>query len=261
MDSVLRNKTELMNLAKFGLGYLNDKGWFSSVVSGGLSRNNEEELPFYTYPAIKFIERITQKSDKVFEYGIGGSSFWWARRVKEVVSVEHNPQWIKNIRKNAPNNLTTILSQRDDNCKQSDPDGILDEFFRKHREVVSGDLDHDIEHGLEWVSFKDYVLTLTSFPKGHFNIIIIDGMARSMAAWLAGQHISDNGVIIFDDSHRWQYNAGFSALTEQGFRLVDFWGPGPVKTNEWCTSIFLKDTSILNRNYLLEKGSPSDLGW
>ena len=72
MDTVLRKKTELMNLAKFGLGYLNDKGWFSSVVSGGLSRNNEEELPFYTYPAIKFIERITQKSDKVFEYGIGG---------------------------------------------------------------------------------------------------------------------------------------------------------------------------------------------
>ena len=99
MDTVLRKKNELMNLAKFGLGYLNDKGWFSSVVSGGLSRNNEEELPFYTYPAIKFIERITQKSDKVFEYGIGGSSFWWARRVKEVVSVEHNPQWIKNIRK------------------------------------------------------------------------------------------------------------------------------------------------------------------
>ena len=162
-----------------------------SVVSGGLSRNNEEELPYYTYPALKFVERIIQKSDKVFEYGIGGSSFWWSRRVKEVVSVEHNPQWINNIRKNAPNNLTTILSQRDDNCKQSDPNGILDEFFRRHREVVSGDLDHDIEHGLEWVSFKDYVLTLTSFPKGHFNIIVIDGMARAMAAWLAGQHISD----------------------------------------------------------------------
>ena len=129
MDTVLRKKTELMNLAKFGLGYLNDKGWFASVVSGGLPRNNNEELPHYTYPAIKFIERIMENSYKVFEYGIGASSFWWARRVKEVVSVEHNPQWFKIISKNAPNNLTTVLSQRDDNCKQIDPDGILDEFY------------------------------------------------------------------------------------------------------------------------------------
>ena len=261
MDTALRNKTELMHLAQFGLEYLNDKGWFASVVSGGLPRNNEEELPHYTYPAIKFIERVTEKSHKVFEYGIGASSFWWARRVKEVVSVEHNRQWIKIIRKNAPDNLTTILSQPERNCKTSDPNGILDEFFENHSEVKSGDIEHDIEHGLVWETFKHYVLTLTSFPKGYFNIIVIDGMARSVAAWLASQYINDNGLIVFDDSHRWQYNAGFSALTDQGFRLVDFWGPGPVNTNEWCTSIFLKDTTILNRNHLLEKGSPSDLGW
>ena len=42
MDTLLRNKTELMHLAQFGLEYLNDKGWFASVVSGGLPRNNEE---------------------------------------------------------------------------------------------------------------------------------------------------------------------------------------------------------------------------
>ena len=45
-----------MNLAKFGLGYLNDKGWFASVVSGGLSRNNDKKW-FGWYDLDFLIER------------------------------------------------------------------------------------------------------------------------------------------------------------------------------------------------------------
>ena len=84
MDTVLRNKTELMNLAKFGLGYLNDKGWFASVVSGGLSRNNEEELPFYTYPATKFIEGIPKSQIRYLNMGLVAPPFGGLEGLKKL---------------------------------------------------------------------------------------------------------------------------------------------------------------------------------
>lgn len=51
------------------------------------------QLPWFSYGAIDFLERTLQPAQEVFEFGSGGSSVFFARRVKSVHSVENDAAW------------------------------------------------------------------------------------------------------------------------------------------------------------------------
>ena len=50
----------------------------------------KSKIPWYTYPAIEYLNNIDFTDKIVFEYGSGNSSFYWAGKAKFVYSVEHN---------------------------------------------------------------------------------------------------------------------------------------------------------------------------
>ena len=50
-------------------------------------------IPWYTYPAIEYLSQFDYSDKKVFEFGCGYSSPFWAERAAEVVSIEDNPIW------------------------------------------------------------------------------------------------------------------------------------------------------------------------
>ena len=50
-------------------------------------------VPWYTWPAVEYLEQLDFSGRKVFEYGSGNSTLWWAERVREVISCEHDPVW------------------------------------------------------------------------------------------------------------------------------------------------------------------------
>lgn len=50
-------------------------------------------IPWYTYPAIEYFNQLDAKGLKIFEYGSGNSSLYWARKGAEVWSVEHDHGW------------------------------------------------------------------------------------------------------------------------------------------------------------------------
>src|SRR5882724_10582455 len=53
------------------------------------------EIPWFSYAAIDFLDGFVQPDMKVFEYGSGGSTLFFARRAKSVVSVEDNAKWFE----------------------------------------------------------------------------------------------------------------------------------------------------------------------
>src|SRR5262245_16177519 len=53
------------------------------------------EVPWFSYSAIDFLEGFLKPNMAVFEYGSGGSTVFFARRVKSVLSVEDNSQWFE----------------------------------------------------------------------------------------------------------------------------------------------------------------------
>jgi len=53
----------------------------------------DEGIPWITFEAIEFLKKSLRKDMSVFEYGSGGSTVFFAKRVKKIITVEHNPEW------------------------------------------------------------------------------------------------------------------------------------------------------------------------
>lgn len=71
-------------------------------------------IPWITYPAIRFLAGRVRPDYKVFEFGAGLSTLWWAERVSEVVSVEHDPRWHQIVSNRAPSNVRLLLADGDE---------------------------------------------------------------------------------------------------------------------------------------------------
>jgi hypothetical protein len=57
-------------------------------------RHSLPELPWLTYPAIRHLDDCLS-GRRLFEYGSGTSTKWYARRCSQVVSVENNRDWFQ----------------------------------------------------------------------------------------------------------------------------------------------------------------------
>ena len=187
-------------------GYLNTTGWLKSVNRGESVDAQNEPIPWMTYPAIFFLERRLNESMRVFEYGAGNSTLWWANRVAAVESCEHDSVWAERIRQKVPSNVTLRVVKLD-------PPG-------------------------------EYANAILS-SGGQFDIVVNDGRDRINCARASLNALTGNGVIIWDNSDRDEYSAGYDFLLGQGFRQVDFYGLGPINAMAWQTSIFYRSKNCL----------------
>lgn len=247
-------------LRAYGDAYLKTLGWDRTVVSHQ-AENAAGPIPWITYPALRMLERVVQPHFRVFEYGAGNSSLWWADRVAEVVSVEHDPAWAELVAARAPSNLT-VVPQPFGAAIDTDRRARLDAFLAAHPDPpLSGDLRRDIGDGLVWEPFAAYLTELTRHPAGTFDVIVVDGMARAPAAWLAARFVKPAGFVVFDNADRWQYNAGYEALLAAGFARFDFYGTRPILVDEACTAIFARSLDWARVNTSIPRGRPSDIRW
>lgn len=79
-----------------------------TMMTGLPIDKNGQAIPWFTYPAIDFLSRLELSSSKVFEYGAGQSTLFWARRAEKVVSVEHDAEWFIRLRASLPSNVTLM---------------------------------------------------------------------------------------------------------------------------------------------------------
>jgi len=246
------------SLYEFAQKYLEKRGWFESL--DGVPRNKDGIVPFITYPAFRQLERVIKPNSKVFEYGCGGSSLWWAAHAAEVTSVEHNADWASWVSKSAPANLKIITREMDEACAPERREAVAKFFAEEPDLPISPKHEHNIMHGLLCEEFVAYATEITAFKRASLDIVVVDGMARALSAWLAAQYVKPDGIIVFDNSDRWQYNSAYQMLSAAGFRRIDYYGPGPVNRQEWCTSLFVKDLDVFRDSIDSPKGD-CDLGW
>lgn len=234
--------------------YLANVGWFNQKPI-----NDSGPTPWFTYPAISFLDDILTKDMKVFEYGAGYSTLYFAENANQVHSVDHSLDWVNNI--TATNPKTNVLFCGEDNMPLASAQKYIEEFISLDFECpISNNNNHNIEHGLLNLEYAKYASQVTNWDKGYFDLIVIDGMARNLSGFVASKFIADNGYIILDNSDRWQYNSLQEYLIGEGFGRVDFWGAGPVNAYGWCTSVFSKSFKLKNKKIKRISGS-GDLGW
>lgn len=76
---------------------LHKTGWVDSFILGYPCRSDGKPLPWMNYSIISFLEQRLNKTMRVFEFGSGYSTLFYARFVESVVAVEHNREWFETI--------------------------------------------------------------------------------------------------------------------------------------------------------------------
>jgi len=165
------------------------------------------DVPWWTYDAIDAVEaRLRERPDaRVFEYGAGASTVWLARRAGAVVSIEHDPDW------------HTLVGERT---------ARFDHITLRH---VPPDRDHagpefaSSKAGYEGLTFRTYAGAIGA-EEEPFDLIVIDGRARTACLRAALSHLKDGGAIVFDNTHRRRYAA---AIAESGLEARVYRGRTP----------------------------------
>jgi len=163
-------------------------------------------IPWYTYPAIEYLSQFDYSEKKIFEFGCGNSSLFWAQRAQMVVSVEDNLKWFEKWQK---------------------------EFNHPHLSVIWRDEGEIYENAILETDEKQ-------------DVIIIDGKRRFQCAETALKRLNNGGMIILDDSDRIntseEYRKAVAILRNANLLQVDFYGFCPMNNYTKTTSVFFDRT-------------------
>jgi predicted O-methyltransferase YrrM len=116
--------------------------------------------PWLTFSAIRYLQGLIS-GRRVFEFGSGMSTLWFAERCREVVSVESNPTWYE---------ATSRKMQGLHNVRL---------IFATSRE--------------------DYIAAIER-AGGLFDLILVDGLYREQCIDLARTYLSPKGVLVVDNT-------------------------------------------------------------
>ena len=139
------------------------------------------ELPWFSYAAIEFLTEFLQPAMTVFEYGTGGSTVFFAKRVRTVVSTEDNIVWLQKVKEHLGRAALTNVALQ-------------------HRQFDSKNLADFDNSGY-----------LNSIPAEKFDVIVVDGteefigqqgapLVRPICFHHAENFIRAGGIIVVDDS-------------------------------------------------------------
>ncbi len=189
--------------------YLVQTGYVDSRLDYSLLDRKQACLPWMNYPLIDFLEEKLNKDMTVFEYGSGYSTLFFAQRTKRVASVEYNSEWYHKVKK--------MLGEKTSNAQV-------------HYQELNATYPYAIEKQL----------------KGEkCDILVIDGRKRVKCAKIGFDHLSDSGVLIFDDTYRKYYQEGIQFYLDKGFKSIRFKGLKPTGFGTDETIVLYRDNNCL----------------
>ncbi|HET6991610.1 MAG TPA: hypothetical protein VFJ43_09820, partial [Bacteroidia bacterium] len=136
-----------------------------TVISGilRLGFGIRPEKPWLPYSVIETLDHFLDKNSRVLEFGSGMSTLWYAKRIKEIFSIEHDFHWHKIV-------LKKIQKQGNTNVH------------------------------LKFVQNKNKYVRFTRSSSNKFDLIIIDGKYRSDCVLNNASLIKPGGIIYLDNS-------------------------------------------------------------
>lgn len=73
-------------------------GWLASYCRQRSTGPAGQPVPWYSYAAIEYLDSFDWRQARVFEYGCGNSSRFWAARAQEVHAAENDAGWAAQVR-------------------------------------------------------------------------------------------------------------------------------------------------------------------
>lgn len=216
-----------------------------------------DKRPLYTAPALEWLDANLDPTWCVFEYGGGGSTQYWGLNCAEVFTVDHSDQWYSSLYKSENTDAKLVQPGAGINSNAIELDQqFWDKGFALPVHESESDMYNEF-HGMLNDASRGYASTICQFPHAYFDVVVVDGLARSLCLWYAGHMVNPAGLIILDNSCRPAYNDLQCWLIEQNFNRMDFWQPNHAG---YCTSIFKRTFPQTPEPYRRAPGT-GDLGW
>lgn len=191
---------------KYEDSYLVKTGFIDSFIRGYPVDLAQKPLPWMNYPFLSFIDKRLNKNLRLFEYGSGYSTTYFAIRTKSITSVEYNKDWLTKSKK----------------------------------------LTHDIPNAeIVFQELNDNYPTFINNRGGKYEIIIIDGRERTQCALNSLECLTSDGVLILDDSSREEYRKIWDFYLRKGFKELTFEGLKPNGFSNDHTTIFYRNSNCL----------------
>lgn len=187
--------------------YIRYTGWIESLKRGYPCAANGSEIPWINYPTIAILKERLNKNLSLFEFGSGYSTIFYANLVKTVISVEHDQSWLDFIKSKMPNNVFLIYREEDIDGK--------------------------------------YCRSITEFDQS-FDVVIVDGKDRINCVKQALTKLSEEGVIILDDTGRKEYIEIIDYVKQKDFLNLSLEGLKPSSRKVQKTTIFYRQSNCLN---------------
>lgn len=187
--------------------YLHYTGWVESIKRGYPCWNDGSEAPWMNYPVINILKERLNGDLSLFEFGSGYSTLFYAKLVRNVISVEHDRIWLNRMEAKVPDNVSLLY-------KEKDIDGM-------------------------------YCRTINEFNQ-EFDVVIVDGRDRVNCVKQAIRKLSKIGVIILDDSARMRYLEAIDHAKKKGFRALSIEGLKPISFGIDRTTILYREDNCLN---------------
>jgi hypothetical protein len=92
---------------------LGGKGYGHSVHFQESIDAEGNPIPWITYPAIDYLRGLDARDRRLFEFGAGNSTLFWAKLFKEVVSVEHDKKWHDKVASLLPSNCKLVFRDQE----------------------------------------------------------------------------------------------------------------------------------------------------
>ncbi len=168
--------------------YLHTHGWIESRRQGRPCGADGSPRPWMNLTTIALLDERLKSDMRVFEYGSGHSTAFFARRVALVTAIEHDAAWHALVARDLPPNAELRLVPLD-----------------------AGD------------AYAHSVRECSAPP----DVIVVDGRNRLACLREALDAVSERGVCLLDDAERERYSgardlaraAGFRDLTLTGLKL------------------------------------------
>ena len=208
------------------------------LLRQGLTNPLMDQQPWLTFAAGDFLRRTLSAKARVFEWGMGGSSLFFARNCREVISVEDDAGWFRTCQtqfaQQRMENWTGFLAEAD---STSDNGPFAPSDWRSYRSSGAD---------LRQKDYRQYVGVIDRFEDSSFDLVVVDGRARPACIRHAVAKIRAGGWLVLDNSDRDTYQPTLRRLSSPCWSRSDFPGPGPYVSQFWATSVWQRTSAPLD---------------
>jgi hypothetical protein len=177
----------------------------------------DSAVPWVNFATKEWLDKNLNKAMTVFEYGSGGSTLYYAKKVKKLISVEHDSAWHEIVKGQlAARGLDNVELY----CLPPEAaDAGADRLYFSSDEHYQGQ------------SFQKYAEKINDYPDDFFDLVMVDGRARRGCLHHVLPQVKPGGYVLFDNSDLAEYASALKSLDK--FPVQVFFGPGFYGNGRW----------------------------